>query len=91
MSRRVCLFAVVCLFPLSLAPAQDHIDPAPAHGPAVRELEKLIVKVASVIGRTRQEVVQRTGIRIHVAPDASAGAQQLLGTLPHVTDVTATR
>jgi ABC-2 type transport system ATP-binding protein len=46
--------------------------------------------VASVIGRTRQEVVQHTGIRIKVAPEAAAAAQQQLSTLPHVTDVTAT-
>lgn len=46
--------------------------------------------VASVIGRTRREVVQHTGIRIHVAPEGIVQAQKLLSALPHVTDVTAT-
>lgn len=46
--------------------------------------------VAAVIGKTRQEVVQRTGIRIKVAPEAAAAAQEHLSTLPRVTEVTAT-
>ena len=46
--------------------------------------------VAAVIGRTQQEVVRRSGIRIHVAPPALAEALRRLEEAPGVAEVAAT-
>jgi ABC-2 type transport system ATP-binding protein len=46
--------------------------------------------VAEVIGRTQPDVMQRSGIRIHVAPQSVGEAQQRLESLPNVAKVTPT-